>query len=158
MGHSAAGQGASVTGPADASPRAVLAYGLLGIIPFWSLPAATLLAPDFSGVAAAVEAVYAALILSFLGGARWGLAVRDAAPNAVVVGLAMTPTLAGLSVLVFTHGDMRLQLFALAAALILSWGWDFTAKGLPSWYGRLRTALTLGAVAGLSVGALQIVQ
>jgi hypothetical protein len=147
-----------VTRRADATPRTVLAYGLLGIIPFWSLPAATLLAPAFAGVAAAIEAVYAALILSFLGGARWGLAARDATPNPAVVGLAMTPTLAGLAVLVFTHGDVRLQLFALAAALILTWTWDVTAKGLPPWYARLRTVLTLGAVAGLSVGALRIAQ
>jgi hypothetical protein len=140
------------------TPRAVLAYGLLGLIPFWSLPLAELLAPNWTGVAAAIEAVYAALILSFLGGARWGLAVRDASPNPVVVGLAMTPTLAGLAVVVFAHGDMRLQLSALAAALTLSWAWDFSAKDLPPWYARFRTSLTLGAVGGLCLGALRLAQ
>jgi hypothetical protein len=145
-----------VTRRADAAPRTVLVYGLLGILPFWSAPAATVLAPDFAGIAAVIEAVYAALILSFLGGARWGLEVRDAAPDPAVVGLAMTPTLAGLAILVFTHGQTRLQLLVLAAALSLSWFWDYTAKGLPPWYARLRTILTLGAVGGLSVGALQV--
>ena len=145
-----------MTGRPDSAPQAVLAFGILGIIPFWSAPIAALLAPSWTGVAAAVEAVYAALILSFLGGARWGLAVRDASPNPVVVGLAMTPTLAGLAVLVFTHGEMRVQLLALAAALTLSWAWDFSAKDLPPWYGRFRTVLTLGAVGGLCVGAMQV--
>lgn len=138
------------------APPAVLAFGLLGTIPFWSLPMAALLAPSWMGVAAAVEAAYAALILSFMGGARWGLAVRDPTPDPVVVGLAMTPTLAGLAALVFFHGATRLQLFGLAAALTLSWGWDFSAKRLPPWYARLRTGLTLGAVGGLCVGALQL--
>ncbi len=142
----------------DAALRAVLVYGLLGIIPFWSLPAAILLAPTCAGFAAAVEVFYGALILSFLGGARWGLAVSQAAPNPLVVGLAMTPTLAALAVLVVTPGEIRFQLLLLAAALTLSWCWDFTAKGLPLWYGRLRTGLTLGAVGGLSVSAMQVTQ
>ena len=145
-----------MTEPTEPTPRTVLVYGVLGIIPFWSLLAATLLAPTWAGIAAAVEAVYAALILSFLGGARWGLAIRDAAPDAAVVGLAMTPTLAGLSILVLARGEVRLQLLALAAGLTASWAWDCTAKGLPAWYARLRTGLTIGAVGGLCVGALQV--
>ena len=147
-----------MTGRTNSSPPAVLAYGLLGMIPFWSLPLAVLLARNWTGVAVAIETVYAALVLSFLGGARWGLAVRNASPNPVVVGLAMTPTLAGLAVLVFAHGEMRVQLLALAAALTLSWAWDLTAKDLPPWYGRFRTVLTLGAVGGLCVGAMQVPQ
>lgn len=143
---------------ADSPPRSVLVYGLLGIIPFWLLPMTELLAPNWTGVAVVVEAAYAALILSFLGGARWGLAVRDTSPNPAVVGLAMTPTLAGLAVLVLTHGETRVQLLAFAAALTLSWGWDFSAKDAPPWYGRFRTVLTLGAVGGLCVGAMQVPQ
>jgi hypothetical protein len=140
----------------EPAPRAVLVYGLLGLIPFWTLPAVRLLAPNWAGVAAVVEAVYAALILSFLGGARWGLAVREPAPAPIVVGLAMTPTLAGLAALVVLHGAARWQLGALAGALALSWAWDVAAKGLPPWYARLRTVLTLGAVGGLCLGALQV--
>jgi hypothetical protein len=145
-----------LTARTDAAPPVVLAWGLLGILPFWSATTASLLAPALTGVAAVLEALYAALILSFLGGARWGLAVRDAAPDPAVVALSMTPTLAGFVVLVLTHGQMRLQLFALAALLALNWAWDVTAKGLPPWYARLRSLLTLGAVGGLCIGALEI--
>ena len=70
----------------------------------------------------------------------------------------MTPTLAGLATLVFLHGAARLQLPVLAAALALSWGWDATAKEMPPWFARLRTGLTLGAVGGLCVGAVQVQQ
>ncbi len=145
-----------MTARSGAAPPTVLACGLLGIIPFWSATAASLLAPAWTGVAAALQALYAALILSFLGGARWGLAVRDAAPDPAVVALSMTPTLAGLAVLVFTHGQMRLRLFVLAALLALNWAWDVTARDAPPWYARLRSVLTLGAAAGLIAGALQI--
>lgn len=137
-------------------PRAVLIYGLLGILPFWALPAAVVLAPLWTEVAAAIVGAYAALILSFLGGARWGLAVREPTPNPVVIGLSMLPTLGGLAAIVLTHGDVRLQLLALGVALTLSWMWDISSGGAPPWYGRLRTVLTLGAVGGLCVGALQL--
>ena len=143
-----------MTGRAAAPPRVVLALGLLGIVPFWSIPAAAWLQPEATGVAATLVAIYAALILSFLGGARWGLAVREIAPDAGTVALAMTPTLAAVLVIAVGHGDVRLQLLGLAAALTLSWAWDVHADGLPPWYGRLRTMLTLGAVGGLCVGLL----
>ncbi len=145
-----------MSGRTGTVPRVVLAYGVMGIIPFWSLTGATLFAPRWTNLAAMVEAAYAALILSFLGGARWGLAVRDPAPDPVVVGLAMTPTLVGLAALVVLQGAVRLQLVVFAAALALSWCWDFTAKAAPPWYARLRTGLTIGAIGGLCVGALQV--
>ena len=119
VGPGAAGEAVLMTGRAE-TPRAVLVYGVLGIVPIWSLPVACLLAPTWMVVSAAIKAVYAALIISFLGGARWGLAVPDASPNPVVVGVAMTPTLAGFASLVFAHGEVCLQLLALAAALTLS--------------------------------------
>ena len=82
-----------MTGPARPTPRVILTYGVLGIIPFWSLAVASVLAPNWVSVATMIEAVYAALILSFLGGARWGMAIREVSPNPMIVGLAMTPTL-----------------------------------------------------------------
>ena len=147
-----------MTGRTGSTPHAVLVFGLLGIIPFWLLPAKTLLVPAWGGISAVVEVFYAALILSFLGGSRWGLSVRDQSPDPMVIGLAMTPTIAGLAILAFIHGLVRLQLLALAAALTLCCAWDITAKDLPPWYGRLRSVLTLGAVGGLCVSAMQVTQ
>lgn len=134
-------------------PRAVLAYGLAGVLPFLACPLTGVLWSDARGPAAVVLAAYGVLILSFLGGARWGLEGAKAAPSPKVVGLAMLPTLVGLALLTLTGVAPRMQLLGLAAALAAVWAWDIRGTGLPGWYGRLRSILTLGAVAGLCAGA-----
>jgi hypothetical protein len=134
-------------------PRVVLAYGLAGALPFLACPLSGVLWPHTRGPAAVVLAAYGALILSFLGGARWSLEVSKAAPGPKVVGLAMLPTLAGLALMTLTGVAPRLQMLGLAAALTAACVWDLRASGLPGWYGQLRSILTLGAVAGLCAGA-----
>ncbi len=134
-----------------APPRAVLIYGLLGVLPFVTPALAGMAWPALKPAMLTILTLYAALILSFLGGARWGLAVGTAAPSPAIVSLAMLPTLAGLAILLVAND--RLTCLGLAAALLVQWLWDVTATDLPSWYGRLRTILTAGAVAGLMAGA-----
>jgi hypothetical protein len=134
-------------------PRPVLAYGLAGVLPFLACPLSGVLWPDARGPAAVVLAAYGALILSLLGGARWGLEGSKVAPSPRVVGLAMLPTLVGLALLTLTGVAPRMQLLGLAAALAAVWAWDLRGAGLPGWYGRLRSILTLGAVVGLGAGA-----
>ncbi|WP_293900681.1 DUF3429 domain-containing protein [Phenylobacterium sp.] len=133
-------------------PPVALAYGLAGLIPFWAAPAAMLAFPAWSQAAAVVQAAYGALILSFLGGARWGMAIKAVTPDPVTIGLAMTPTLAGLALMIVAHGAGGLQLLALAGALTLAWLWDLRATDPPAWYPRLRGLLTVGAVGGLCLG------
>ena len=140
-------------GAAPPTPRAVLTFGLLGLAPFLACPLAGVVAPDARGVAAAVLAGYGALILSFLGGARWGLAVAHPAPDARTVGLAMLPTLAGMALLTLTGFAPRLQLLGIAVALAAVWVWDLRGAGLPGWYASLRSILTAGALTGLCAGA-----
>jgi hypothetical protein len=135
-------------------PRNVLVYGLLGVIPFWAPVAAALLWPHVLPLAGVVAGVYGALILSFLGGARWGLEVVRPDPRVGVVSLAMLPTLLGLALLLLPADWRVVQLWGLAAALLLHWLWDVGATGLPPWYPRLRTILTLGAVTGLVTMAM----
>ena len=130
-------------------PVSVLAYGLLGLVPFVAPPVVGLLWPELAPVAAWVQAVYGAVILSFLGGARWGLAVREPAPNVVVVSLAMLPSLAALALLLLPASMREVQLGGLAVLLVLHWIWDVRAPGLPDWYAGLRNLLTLGAVAAI---------
>ncbi len=137
-----------------AIPRAVLAYGLLGLIPFLMPPLAGWLLPQARPAAVLVLALYAGLILSFLGGARWGMAVKAPFPPTLEVSLAMLPTLAGLALLLLPASLDQFRLLGLALALAVHWLWDLRGDGLPSWYGRLRTVLTAGAVAGLVSGAL----
>ncbi len=137
-------------------PRAVLVYGVLGLLPFLAPPVAGVLLPSLLPWAAVLLAFYGALILSFLGGARWGLAIARPAPPTAVVSLAMLPTLVALALLWLPSQARRWQLLGLAAALALHWLWDIGGADLPHWYGRLRTILTAGAVVGLGAGAFAL--
>jgi hypothetical protein len=137
-------------------PRPVLIYGLLGLLPFLAPPVVVVAWPPWGGLAVLVQALYAGLILSFLGGVRWGFAVKQAPISATTITLSMTPTLAALAIVtVFAHAP-RLELAALALALTAHWAWDLRALTAPVWFPRLRTILTLGAVAGLLAGALVV--
>jgi len=140
--------------PAPGTPRVVLAYGLLGLIPFLAPPAIGGLFPDHAAFAARALALYGGLILSFLGGARWAMAVRQDPVDARIVSLAMIPTLVALAVLLLPAELRAAQLAVLALALLIHGAWDVWSSGLPGWYPRLRLLLTLGGTAGLSAGAL----
>jgi hypothetical protein len=130
-------------------PRSVLAYGLLGLIPFLAPPLLTAAVPAHGGFLALIALAYGALILSFLGGARWGLAVANPAPGLGTITVSMLPTLAGLALLLAPAVPRPLQLLAMAGLLTLQFVWDALSKGVPPWYPRLRAVLTLGAVTGL---------
>ena len=123
-------------------PPVVLTYGLLGVIPFLAPPLAGLMFPVIKDSAALVLALYTGLILSFLGGARWGFANAQPGPNTAVVSLSMLPTLAGLALLAACANHRALQLLGLAIALGLHWLWDMRSQKLPAWYPHLRTPLT----------------
>ena len=141
---------------APGTPRVVLVYGLLGLIPFVAPSVLGWLLPQWSALAAQGLALYGGLILSFLGGARWALAVRPAPVSALTVSLAMLPTLVALALLLLPADLRTAQLAGLACALLIHGAWDIWSKGLPDWYPRLRLLLTLGAVAGLLAGALTL--
>jgi hypothetical protein len=134
----------------------VLVYGLLGLIPFLLPPLLGGWSPAHAGFIALVVLGYGALILSFLGGARWGLEVAAPRPGFVVVSLSMLPTLAGLVLLLAPWLSRPVQLTAMAVLLALQMVWDVRSKRLPDWYPRLRAMLTLGAVAGLIAMALVV--
>ena len=133
------------TGQPPAIPGPVLAWGLAGLIPFAGLPLLALALPALAAWSDRALGLYAAVILSFLGGARWGQAVQSVRPDARLIALCMAPSVAawGLSLLPDT-----------AAALALHLLWDTRAEGLPPWYPRLRLLLTGGAVASLAAAIL----
>jgi hypothetical protein len=139
---------------APGTPRVVLVYGLLGLIPFLAPPVLGGLFAPWSALAAQGLALYGGLILSFLGGARWAMAARQAPVSGLTVSLAMLPTLVALALLLLPADRRAAQLAGLAAALLVHGAWDIWSGGLPDWYPRLRLVLTLGGVIGLSAGAL----
>lgn len=148
---------------AFAIPPAPLALTLGGLIPF--LGAAGLVATAGDDVIARQQAAlmlvaYAAVILSFLGGVRWGvemLASADrGAPRLAVLGASVLGALAGWVALglAVLHPSLPVGTvcLGLAAALVAHWAWDLSARAsLPAWYDGLRTLATAGAAASLIV-------
>ena len=138
-------------------PKAALILGLAGIFPFFvfGLLAATLGAEIVTPKQAdALLIGYGAIILSFVAGIRWGLALtaHNESDQAVQMTVSVVPSLIawtacfmpfayGLPVLAFTHAAVAV--------------WDIRAmhngRG-PVWYAKLRMIL-----ASLAVGILVIV-
>ena len=137
-------------------PLAPLALGLGGLIPFWGLALALLLRGAFGLHPAALDfalATYAAIIISFLGGIRWGLAVRaeDIGGNYAI---SVVPSLVAWALLAAPE-PWRLALLGITALALGPFDLGLVRSGLaPQWFGRLRLILSTGAGVALLLGAL----
>jgi hypothetical protein len=108
---------------------------------------------------------YGAVILSFLGGIHWGMAIAGpVAPPATATAAgrrlgrrlawSVVPSLVGWAALLVPPVA---GLFVLAAAFAVQLGIDLRATkrgAAPAWYPRLRVPLTLVVVASLAVAAV----
>ena len=142
-------------------PGAALALGLAGLIPFvagaaaqWtSLP----LLSQETGLRLAI--IYGAIILSFLGGIRWGTAIGpyDSGRQTLEFSASVLGSLAGLAA-AFLPAIPALAL--LIAGFLMQGLWDVMSVDsgrLPQWFGRLRMILTAGAVVSLVVALLAVI-
>ncbi len=135
--------------------------GGLGAVPFIGLAAAT---PFLSGptkmLVAHAMAAYGAVILSFLGGVHWGLAIgserssdRRKLPSRLI--LSVVPSLVGWCALLMRETT---GLFILAAAVAMMLWVDLRATTLgeaPPWYPKLRIPLSLVVIAALLIDAMR---
>ena len=142
-------------------PGAALALGLAGLIPFFAGAAAQWaslpLLPQATGLKLTI--VYGAIILSFLGGIRWGTAIGpyDTGRQTLEFSASVLGSLAGLAA-VFLPPIPALSL--LIAGFLMQGLWDVMsvdAGRLPSWFGALRMLLTAGAVVSLVVALLAVI-
>ena len=120
---------------------------LAGFVPIAAMSAGLWLLLPQSDYYAFVEAAlktYGAVILSFLGGVRWGVALRseNEASSRVVLILAVLPSLVGwLSLYLVSPYVYAVQ--ALAFAAVGAWDALSGEKGaFGLWFVRLRTVLT----------------
>jgi Protein of unknown function (DUF3429) len=143
-----------------AIPLAAFWLGLAGLIPFavLALEIATgwPFGPRSIGPALYALTIYGAVILSFLGGTHWGMAVAD--PRLGVgwrrFGIAVIPALvAWLGVWIGQQNGLLLLTAAFAALLAYDL-WTIARGETPVWYGRQRTALTAIVCAALLAAAL----
>ncbi len=142
----------------SAVPRSALLLGWAGVLPFALLTAAAALGIDpLSLDPRAVLLAYGATILSFLGGAQWGVLLPRSQNEASLpwrYGLSVLPALLGFLCLLAPH---TLGLVGLAAGLIGLLAYDLsTVRGglAPGWYGTLRLQLTGSVVVLLTAAAL----
>lgn len=121
-----------------------------GLVPFLVCLAIAYGTPDVSALHdAAVRAflVYAALTLSFLGGARWGAELVRAAdaPSLWRMVAAATPSVVGLAALLpQTPPKAALGLLMLSGGIQLAWDVAASRDGLlPPWNARVRAVMTV---------------
>jgi hypothetical protein len=145
-----------------------LILGLAGLIPFFAAAFQShgWLGGDASGTFAMLAfMIYGAVILSFLGGARWGMELARAplAPHRLrLIGSMVPPIYAWLTpalAQMLSADALDTMIPSIVAALvavgfILQWAWDEAGgrAGLtPPWYPALRRLLTGGVLASCAV-------
>jgi hypothetical protein len=148
----------------DHIPSAALWLGVAGLIPFvgcateialgWPLP------PKFIGPALYAIQLYGAVILSFMGGVQWGLAVHDIISDTTHgsawrrYGISVLPAFAAWAGL-WVGGRNGLLTVAAGLALLLAYDMWTVARGeAPAWYARLRAGLTAVAVTTLVIASV----
>lgn len=135
-----------------------LLLGAAGLIPFAALALALLTGVDLGYGAPAIQAAlatYAAVILSFLGGIRWGLAVamEDQERARREYAISVVPSLLAWGALALPAEYRLATLCALVIALgLLDYGL-VCRNDAPEWFGRLRLGLSAGAGLALAAGA-----
>lgn len=141
----------------QAIPPSALILGLAGLIPFFgSALAAVLLDGELSAKATLALGAYGAVILSFLGGVKWGVLLNDKTALKLwkPIVLSVVPSIIAWAALLLPSLAM---LSVLAAGMVFQYFLDTESmhqKKLPEWYGRLRLILTIGAVLSLLIGLI----
>ena len=148
--------------PADKPvPAAAKWLGGLGALPFATLALASVVADgsvrEFLSLALAL---YGAVILSFLGGVHWGLAIAGQGQSKVDsisarrLSFSVVPALAGWGAL-FLPTPFGLSVLAAAFVGMLLFDLEACQKGeTPPWYPKLRVPLTIVVAASLLIGAV----
>jgi predicted neutral ceramidase superfamily lipid hydrolase len=135
---------------APSIPREPLLLGLAGLIPFAALSVVLVFAP----AAAPADAmrglvIYAAVILSFMGGVHWGLALQQA-PSASF-SESVVPSLIAWAAAAFFEPKPALSVMAAGFLALLAYDLAVVrAGGAPGWYRPLRVGLTTTVV--LAIG------
>jgi len=135
-------------------PRAALRLGFLGLAPLGVSALITLSEHAATARLGAIAfSLYAAVLLSFLGGVRCGFEIMRApsSPNGLRLLFSALPALAGWTLATFVvYVTPVLGAAAIFAGLFAAQAiWDYRSArdaGAPAWYPMLRQVLTGGAL------------
>ena len=140
-------------------PRTAFVLGWLGVIPFaaYALLAVTGVGLPH-GAALSGLVLYGAIILSFMGGAQWGLSMVTARGEPGAMGARLTvsvsPALAAFG-LSFLPATQALQGLAAVFVALLLYDMATARRGAaPAWYPALRIQLTSAVVVCLLISTL----
>ena len=135
-------------------PVAAQWLGFLGLLPFGAAVVIGLVPESpLHDIALPALLAYGSVILSFLGGIRWGLAVvkTDAADLLGPLLISVLPSVLGWIALLMPASVGLLLLVLGFLALLLA---DVRLRMAPPWYGALRLPLSIGAIGALLLGLL----
>ena len=143
-------------------PAIALILGWAGVLPFWALALALTLGLEVPGIANVPAALvaYAAIILSFMAGVHWGLAMR--APDAPdgpaatrLMMLSVVPAIIAWFAVLAAAQTALLILALLFTALLPVDLWAISHRLAPPWYRPLRLQLTAAVLAALALAVAQ---
>lgn len=142
-------------------PKTALILGWAGVVPFWGLALASALRWNLPLIADERAALvgYGAIILSFMAGVQWGLAMRapdapDGPATQRLLMLSVLPAIAAWFTLLATPAAALIILAGLFVAL-LTVDFRVIAQGMaPSWYRSLRIQLTAAVILALAVAVI----
>lgn len=149
-------------GSPPASPASAKWLGYTGLIPFVVASICTFLFrgnPELQDLSGTALLAYGAVILSFLGGIRWGTALSepDKTDQMRQLILSVLPSLLGWLCLLIPEYTPALILLAFGFAGQLYFDLRSAAtEQLPAWFGKLRVQLTVGAVVCVLFAALHL--
>ena len=146
------------------TPPAAMQLGFAGLAPFFAAALLAAFGPlELARAGEAALLIYGGLILSFMGGCRWGFAAAGMGdgPSFRALALSVAPTLWAFAALGARFVEPQpLSTAGAAAALVLGfaalWASDLKAGlegAAPDWWLVLRSPLTAGACAALTLGA-----
>jgi len=140
-----------------AIPTAAKWYGYGGLLPFFALSVAFLLAPPpIQDRLLTILVAYGAVILSFIGAVHWGLALRRVPSNSLwrAFGVSVAPALVAWLALMLPPMPALVVLAAGLASIYMIDHIRLSRIDVAPWYLRLRTHLTAGALVSLITAAM----
>lgn len=133
----------------DAGRATAWALALAGLMPFVGGAAMAAMGGADAEAWRGALIAYAAVILSFLGGTRWGAALAGGSPDPTTLILSNLPALLAWAALLPLDMPSPVRLGLLSAGLALLWLWD--RRRPPAWYPALRAVATVGALLSLGL-------
>lgn len=138
-------------------PAVPLWLGLGGLLPFIALSLALLIGQPLPWIGEPARALlgYGAVILSFLGGVRWGFALRMVDPTlqARAMIVSVVPSLVGWGLLLLPP-VIGLVLMPLCFVAVAVADRRLLVLGAPAWYQRLRWLLTIVVASSILVALI----